>query len=88
MFDKRLGGTSPKNLPGKLWGLAVDKDGCMYSPVELEVVMLYGVVNLTTAVNILRLLYIRMSIYRRKNLQVLDILSMNTGQTCNSWYIY
>ncbi len=26
-FDKRLGGTSPKNLPGKVWGLALDERG-------------------------------------------------------------
>lgn len=26
-FDKRLGGTSPYNLPGRIWGLAADQDG-------------------------------------------------------------
>jgi DNA-binding beta-propeller fold protein YncE len=26
-FDKRLGGTSPKNIPGKVRGLAIDRDG-------------------------------------------------------------
>jgi DNA-binding beta-propeller fold protein YncE len=26
-FDKRLGGTSPKNLPGKVWGIVIDKNG-------------------------------------------------------------
>ncbi len=26
-FDKRLGGTSPKNLPGYVWGIAIDSEG-------------------------------------------------------------
>jgi sugar lactone lactonase YvrE len=34
-FDKRLGGVSPYNIPGKVWGMAADKDGVY--------VMSYGV---------------------------------------------